>query len=374
MGIYSHNRVAGVAANVNEATSEVEATMENFELTPDFSIGCTLEAVLQMYENDAKMFDTLIECDFMEAENGFIMNESEAQAVNEAADEKKSEGIVAKIKAAINKFIEFIKSAAGNLIRKFNDLVGSDKKIAEQYKNVLTVDNLEGFKGIPNFASPKYIDGKIINAGFEQYAKTVSNYANDMGSSVIGSREEAEKILGKFKQETEEFMKAVEDNLGFINSDSKVENWKFEDDAQIKFALELLSNSSKVTKDIKKNTQTIIGSLKGIEVASKVFSKKNYVTKKMELSSEESANAKAIYDFISGSIKGYSKLFNAYTKALIREYGQVRKAVIICGRAAVKGSKGAVGEAVDMDIELAVENAIMESSDVFMMEHFEYAY
>lgn len=372
MGIYSHNRVACVAANVNEATSEVEATMENFELTPDFSIGCTLEAVLQMYENDAKMFDTLIECDFMEAENGFIMNESEAQVVNEATDEKKSEGIVAKIKAAINKFIEFIKSAAGNLIRKFNDLVGSDKKIAEQYKNVLTVENLKGFKGIPNFTSPKYIDGKIINAGFEQYAKTVSDYLDSgLDNTVVDSKKE---YLDKFKQETEDFMKAVEDNLNFINSDTKAENWKFEDDAQIKFALELLSNSSKVTKDIKKNTQTIIKSLKRIEAASKIFSKNNIVTKATGVTSEQSANAKVVYDFVSGSIKGYSKLFNSYTKALIKEYGQVRKAVIICGRASVKGSKGAVGEAVDMDIELAVENAIMESSDVFIMEHFEYAY
>ena len=382
MGIYSHNRVAGVAGNVNEATAEaktaeVEATMENFELTPDFSIGCALEAVLQMYENDAKMFDTLIECDFMEAENGFIMNESEAEAVREAADEKKTNGIVEKIKMTIERFVEFIKKAAANLIAKFVDLVKSDKKIVEQYRKTLTVENLNDFRGIANFAEPKFINGQTVDVGFDEFGNYVTKFLQDMEgfASIVDSENKFKETLDAFKEKTEAFMKQVEEKVNYVNMDKTKEDfWKFKTNSQIKNALDVLENSNKTTKDIKNNTNRIMTSMKGMSIVYKF-----YGSKMMEKPMKDAGlhdlptNAKYGYDFTSSVVKGYSKLFNAYTKGLVREYGQIRKAVILCGRASTKAVKG-VEEAVDMDLNFAVESAIMESSDVFMMEHFEYAY
>ena len=382
MGIYSHNRVAGVAANVNEATAEVkaaevEATMENFELTPDFSIGCTLEAVLQMYENDAKMFDTLIECDFMEAENDFIMNESEAEVIKEAADKKKVSNIAEKIKMTIERFVEFIKKATANLIAKFVDLVKSDKKIVDQYRKTLTVENLKDFRGIANFAEPKFINGQTIDVGFEEFARYVTEFINSLDGmgSVVDSENKFKETLDAFKEKAEAFTKQVEEKVNYVNVDKAKEDfWKFKTDSQIKNALDVLENSNKTTKDIKNNANRIIASMKGMNFVYKFYGSKmmNEPMKNAGLY-DVPANAKYGYDFTSSVVKGYSKLFNAYTKGLVREYGQIRKAIILCGRASAKAVKG-VEEAVDMDMELAVENAIMESSDVFMMEHFEYAY
>ena len=370
MGIYSQNRVAGVAGNA-------DLTMENFDFTPDFSIGSVLEAVIQMHENDARMFDTLIECDFMEAENGFIMNEAEAGEVKDASDEKKKDGIIGKIKAVIDKFIKFIQKAAGNVIAKFNDMVGSDKKIAAQYKDVLKVENLADFSGIPNFATPKLCTTRDIDfARFEEFAKVVDEYGKDAFVAAQRSKEESESALNEFKEKSDTFVSKVEEELTYLTKDIKNESWKFGNEFQIKTALELMENSGKITKQIKKDTTTVLKSMKALERMSKDMSK-SFLIKKGHVEGEKVVgNAKVVYDFVSEAVKTYSKLFKSYTNALVKEYAHIRKAVILCGRAAVKASNGVkVEESAEMvAYENAVTFAIEEASDAFVQEHFEYAY
>lgn len=365
MGIYSHNRVAGVAGNA-------DLTMENFDFAPDFSIGCALEAVIQMHENDARMFDTLIECDFMEAENGFVMNESEAAAIKEAADEKKTSGIIDKIKAAIDKFIAFLQKVAGNVIAKFNDLVKTDEKLVAQFKDVLTVANLAEYKGIPNFTVPKIFSMKDRDPGFGEFAKIVDKFKVDAFESTTKSKEECDAILSKFRQESSAFVQKAQtsvDNMQGTKSDA----WKFSTDSQIKAALDVLSNADKTAKQIKSDAKVILKNMKELERASKNMSK-SFIVKK-GAGEEVSANAKAVYDFVSEVIKTYSKLFNSYTNGMVKEYGQVRKAVILCGRAASKYSKGVrLEESAEIEMEMTMESVMCESSDTFVMEHFEYAY
>ena len=70
MGIYSNSRVPGV---MNESST---STNEEFTLTPNPNAGTLLEACILLQENDAQMFDSLLELDFLAAANNSLVTET----------------------------------------------------------------------------------------------------------------------------------------------------------------------------------------------------------------------------------------------------------------------------------------------------------
>ena len=83
MGLYSTNRVASVY------TESTDAIIRNTDWTPDFRVGSMMEACIEIHENDAKMFDSLIECDFLSSQNYNVMTEADAEEANKTGNEVK---------------------------------------------------------------------------------------------------------------------------------------------------------------------------------------------------------------------------------------------------------------------------------------------
>ena len=140
MGLYSK------MTSVNESTDAIIKEIEEcttFE--PDAHV---MEYVLDIHENDHKVFESLIECDFVSAVNESVMTEAELSAFNEEANESKVKMLKTKVHEVIEGIMRKIKELAQAFLAKVLKLFKTDEKIVEKYSKVLTMENLKGFKYI----------------------------------------------------------------------------------------------------------------------------------------------------------------------------------------------------------------------------------
>lgn len=337
MGVYSTNRVMFMDESVD---------VDSMDWTPDFSIGSTMEAAIQIHENDAKMFDSLIECDFISAND--YMSVNEAVTVNQAKKNKIKE----KIHAIFESIKNFIQKAASNLIAKIIDLVKSDKKIYESYKDVLTVDNLTNFGGIKDFAYPAAASGNELMGNFRNVTDKFATAARK-----AESKAEIDNAYEVFNSEAVRLIKQLDAEVSF-GFNEKVANWK-PNYAQITEMLGVVKNASSIIKGIKKHTAYIIGELKKLQSESK-----GIVNSKNKNSEEEVYIAKKIYDVASASAKLFSKEFNAYSRMVSKQIAAFRKATIICGRAAAKQAKHDDKRAPEDDISILPKS---EAADIYVL-------
>lgn len=370
MGLYSTNRVASVY------TESTDAIIRNTDWTPDFRVGSMMEACIEIHENDAKMFDSLIECDFLSSQNYNVMTEADAEEANKAGNEVKKRKITDKIKDIVNACINFLKKAASNFIAKIIDLVKSDEKIVSAYEKDLTVENLKNFKGIRDFAFPSGNFGWDFMGGSKSLEEVIDKMKN------IETPEDVNKITDLMNSFIEDInldkMDFDKDDKFYSSKDAKKENFGFypkqrmwkPNAIDIKTMLSETKNGKESIKKTKEAAAKIMAQLKTIiGVSQSVLNKKD--------SSELSVDiANRLYNVASRCTKILSKEFSAYTRILTKRLAAYRKATILCGRAALKAAKGETNDTTAEEKEETNESinsesvlyALGESSDAYVFE------
>ena len=337
MGIYSTNRIDGLSSFGESIDFSDPALLHGPSL---------MEACIEICECDQNMFETLIEFDFMSENNLRTMTESEAIALNEASDKGKVSAIIEKIKGVIGKVVAAIKSGAAKVIDKISEVIHADKRIIKKYDDTLTMDNLEGFKGIKKFAMPKdYLRETGTVMGILQTMKSdLSNVKNISISNIndIKSDSNADRLMMKSDVLTSAFEKEVED---FIPDSTQ---------------LNRIKNGMKTSKDtiskIKKLSSAAVSEFKNVMKLIKA-AKRNTDDK-----GEAKVYATA-YNIVSKNSKAVSKAVAQYMNTLKKQLSAYRKAYIVCGRYAYGKAKGKESEDATNE---AVNFAITESSDVFV--------
>lgn len=352
MGVYSTNRLS----SLTESAEQQVPVEEEFELTPNENLGSVMEAAIAIRENEQKMFNSLIELDFISATNEATMLEADAEAANDAQNKSKAKAIFDKIADLFDKAIQAIKTAASNLIGKIKELLDRDKKIVEAYGDI-KVEDLKGFKGLSNYAFPKgeLPDLKMINQADTDANKmldvirnaadrdTVDQYA-EVADNAVKSLKEAIKRDDFFEEKVEAFIPNQQQITRMV---SEVKDAK----ATITALKKLTTTSMSKLKATKDKAKTAIGTAKGDEL--------------------EVYKAKTVYKAASAYVNGYMKMFNEYTHVTVAQIAAYRKALVACGHYAKKGSK-AEDQTEEKVEESALMYALTESSDEYVYAHFAY--
>lgn len=343
MSIYSTNRVSSLTE------SQVDFS------TPDFSVGDILESCIEIAENEHKMFNSVIECDFLEAANLLLEDGEAAEEKNEKNQEAKTTSFKQKLEIGVQKIIEAIKKAAANIIYKLNDLFKSDKKLVEQFGKNLTSANYSNFPGIADFAFPS----KIVSLD-DIKAEEAEKFTEDFLGKVEANPASA---LEELKKKSEERLTAL-DKLEEDNFGEKKEKWMPNKD-DLKLAVDTLTDgkANVLIKSIKEKANNTIKTLEDVKRNSRASKK------------EEVAHAK--YQGAMIACNTFSKEFKAYTNLVIKQVAACRKALILCGRYANKGASDKDGskesdekiEKVEGEIvESAIMYALAEASDAYVYE------
>jgi hypothetical protein len=284
-----------------------------------------MECVLSIQENDAKMFDSLVNLDFLAATNEQTLLEADAAEANKAADEKKKQNIVQKAIALIESAIHAISEAFSNAIKKVKEFFDRDAKFYKKYADVIKKANFSNFPGIKNFAMPKELISKsdILEKIQEKYNQCVA------GVETSPSKEEMDQWVEKYKGSEVEIKK--EDYF-----DDKVDNFKPES-GQISKILEVMENSSKTISDLKTSANKIVKDLNTVK--SNLKKNKKYKDDNLEIYSK-----KCKYELASKRAKDASKETNAIINIGVDQIKTYRQALIALGNYALKENKGAKTE------------------------------
>lgn len=146
---------------ITESASDATALVES-----------PLQFAIEAAETDQKLFNALIEVDMAECmnERGIIsLSESDVSFMHEASEN----GIVAKIKALVEKFKNAVKALFQKFTSWVSNLVSNDAKIYEKYKKVFTEDKV------------KNCDAKGTTINYDEYEKYMA--ASDAFSKAVES-------------------------------------------------------------------------------------------------------------------------------------------------------------------------------------------
>lgn len=313
-----------------------------------------IEACVYLEEMDQKMFDTLIEFDFLSAKNLKTMNESEAVSINEAVNTEKIKGILKQVKTVVDTIIEKIKQAISDFSKKVSELIDIDKRLLDKYKKVLTTDNLKGFKGISNFAMPKTdVD----------FGKDIDDVSNDLFNFLkkmvnVTSKDQVDDISTEFDKYYKESMKTTMKNVREAYFQKPVDNF-IPSSKDIKVFIDTLSDSKKSVKSLKEaalKSIKFLNSLKAINVRDD------------EVGLAACAASKTmIFKASKLNLKYVSMIINVKKKQI----GACRKGFLICGRYALKHSKGESESVEESFTNNLVEYTLMEASDAFVYDLFD---
>lgn len=369
MGLYSSKM-----ATVNESTDAIIKEIE--ECTSFDSNAHIMEYVLDIHENDHKVFESLIECDFVSAVNESVMTEAELSAFNEEANESKVGMLKTKVHEIVEGIIRKIKELAQAFIAKVMGLFKTDEKIIKKYAEVLKVDNLKDFKGIANFAFPKEkLDKNVIMEAID----FVDDVATITKINTVGSSDQIDGIVEAFKENAKKAVNFSELSKKYF--EDPVEAWVPTQD-QLNTIVSVLKETNTV-KDIKDAAAQIIGGLKNSKSKAKANMKEVKSADDKIKSELEVKKSLAIYNVVSETVKVYSKSWSFYTSLASKQIAACRKAMLICGNyAAKKAGKAAAGENTKgekverlkpEDVEVLnnsalIEWAVGESSDMFVAE------
>ena len=347
MGIYSNNRVASVTES---KIDQIDAMIESIDWTPDPNFGNLIEACTAIHENDAKMFDTLINLDFVSANEGVVMEAEEAKKAN----------IIAKIKEFIDKAIEWVKKAVANTIAKIKEILDTDAKLVKKYEEVLKMENLKDFPGIKNFALPKEDVEKSID--YTKYVSVIGAFTGAVQNASEKTEVDAAKTT--FESDLAELSK-----VDVVKLEAE-DVWKPES-SDLARIIKNMKDGSSIIVDLKKTAAKVISELKSL---------KSKASKDIKSSNEEFATYKAnqIYIATSKGIKSLNKALSANINAQKQSLAAYRKAMWVCGMYAAKkaGKKVEEGEVAPNAEEVAAESALIEllgeASDAYVFECFAY--
>ena len=206
MGLYSLNRVAGLTENayINKSLIESMDDSNNFTETS------LLEVSQIITEHENKMFNTLIELDFVSA-----MNEAEEAKAEEKkddapaddkkeakseADDAKKKNIFKKAKELLEKVWNAIKNAFLTFADKIRVLLNNDKKIVEKYVPALEKLSNEDFA---NYGKEfEYYDGELAAPNFNIMSIASQVHKDDVDEWIKNFKEKCDNFkTGKLNKD-----------------------------------------------------------------------------------------------------------------------------------------------------------------------------
>ena len=148
----------------------------------------------------------------------------------------------------------------------------------------------------------------------------------------------------------------------FFNN--KEEKWTPTEEWQIESMLNGINNANKTINGIKNHAATIIGALKALRSEAKSAASNSKGKGEIEVYA-----LNKLYSVSSETCNLFSKEFKVYISIAMKQIAAYRKAAILCGRYALKKSKGeAPATEVEVEQEAMLAWAIGESSDVYVAE------
>ena len=365
MGLYSTNRIGAFSESAQQI-ADIVKEIEETAYDPNF--GSLLEIPIMLQENDQRMFESLIEADFISVTNEAVMLEAEAEKANGEANKTKVQAIKEKISQIIETVISAIKKAVANFIAKVMSVIKNDKKLIDSYASVLNEKNLEGFAGIKDFAFPKdFSDSSVKNL-------TVS-YLNDLADATkfINSDPTLDEMESFYKDLVEKHKNEDKKDIDNMFFNEKTAAF-VPNNSQISLMKTKLTNANDTLKNVKDQASRIIAILK--DTKTKTAKIKTDAKKDKNVDEETVKFAKASYDIVSYICNSGSKYISKLVNGVSRQIGAYRKCWILCGRYAAKKAKGEESEtkatAESVALEEAMQIALAESSDIYVFERLGY--
>lgn len=342
------------AKMLEEQIEEAHQFIENSEASELFT--SLAETAIQISENDANLFDVMIELDFVSSMKHSLGSVNE-EYENGANDAKKA-SIKKNINKVCNATVEAIKSA-GVHADKSTDKVFKNIKY-DEYSKVLKDAKSEDFK---NLSTTVYIPSAEADKLVESVA--------DMSDIVKMFKKCSDGIKnGKTIDD-------VDDATNDCIDDFKAVKSNFKDTAKKVSANNIAVNINKeaIAKIVSKASGNSIKracaytTTKAIDEINKISKIALACVEATDKDSSEFAVYKInlLYIFVSKAVKLVLRKYNMYLNLVAREAASYRKAFVICGKYAARVQKN-VSESVD-DIELS--NMIFaEASDLFVFETY----
>lgn len=250
--IFSRNR----STSLVESSTGMEVQLEEFSLQE--SHFDAISAIMQIHENDMKMFDAIIECDFIEVDVKNNCSLDEATRILTEAEEEKKGNIFTKIASVAKFVIKKIGEAIKTILAKLNQLIYSDKKILAKYNK--TVDHLdltkfEGFKNAVDFGKyfgllkSETIISKISEMDSEAANVKTEEQYNTFSEKIDKAKEDLNKVIEEAAKTVESYKPTSEDVDDMSNAISNSSLYKKGADALLKFTKETMDKLVKNAKE-----------------------------------------------------------------------------------------------------------------------------
>lgn len=337
--------------------------LESFETFP----GNVLELAIESERNDMRMFESLIELDFLEAS---IVREAEGEEASKQTAEnaeiaKKS--IIAKIKEIVDKAIQWVSNAFAKLLTNLSRIISGDKKFIDKYSEKFTAENLK------DFVIPKY--APLIEWKEMKVSDLIGDAAVEACEAFeIGENYSKEKALQCYQDVINKLFGDKGVAGAFETFGKEEENYHL-DGAQIKVIMDVIKEGKKNFADVKLVAKGVKTELEGLK-------KCNNVNKKIQKdNSEEIAVLNGEFAILNAAIKDVSVFVNAYTGAVSKRLSAARRVFIsgvaflnkqdkVAAKAAEAAKKGETNAAPETAEDKAVEEAVNwlmgECSDAYV--------
>lgn len=120
--------------------------LENFDFGEPGAPVSMLELAADAERDEMRMFESVIELDFMEASRRAFNEADGPDDEKKKNEEEASKSIFEKIKAAVKKAIAFIKQFVANFIAKIKNFLANDRKLVHENMKYFQKQYLDGFK------------------------------------------------------------------------------------------------------------------------------------------------------------------------------------------------------------------------------------
>lgn len=368
MGVYS-----GVRPNMLLEGSSVD--FENAGVCN----GSILELAVECERNDMRMFESVIELDFMEAYQKSVLEaempwsqedkDFEAKKAGNTNTEAAKKSILAKIKELIDTAIKKVKEFFQNMIQKIKTIMDSDRKMVEANKKYWTPIDLKGFK-VTDYA-PIVDISELVNE-FEGNMEDLFESMIDSVDKATTKEEVSKDIYGDLVKKyfakgdprsalaDATFAEAVKGEAEFVSIDGG---------EQVKIVKDLLTNGSDMITMVKKDANKMIGLLNQVKRHMKTDVS---VAKKENAGELELAKLNAKYKVVNKMVSFVSGYSSGLSTAITKQLSSARKVFITGSRYAKKKAEGKSSVAESAEFE-AFNEMLGIASDAYI-ESVMYSY
>ena len=334
MGVYSGNRTYLGESTYNED--------QNTHI---------MEMVLECERNDLRMFEAVINCDFIEAYNeaGIISLSEEAE---KDAKEETKKGIGQKIKDLFKRAIEAVKRFVSTFISKLKNLFANDAKLYKEYKENF-LKNGVGYK-VYDWRTIKTDVSKSVYEVIEVIEPIYQNVVN--GIDKAADNDAISKYVENIKKQIKERDIAKEAEEHFF--DEKEEKHALTS-SEVKTIANVVSSSTRAIDVVKNYGKMIINRL---ETQRKYLKAEKTLADDNDELTISRLNAK--YKVAGIMIKYSNKVLNAVCNTYARYLAQCRKAFVMAG----KNASAKKDQEKDQQVNASYDFMLGEASDDYV-EH-----